>query len=128
LKADLSFSSEPAVWLSTGAALVEAIIVLAVSFGIPITADQHTAINGVAAVVIPITFLLGPAIRSQVTPTAKLATAQTSIPVPGGPVTAMSIDQRVDALWAQRQTIDAQLAQISAISGQPAPVVPPPAA
>jgi len=63
---NISFQWEPAVWMG----LIEAVLILAVSFGVPITTEQKTAIIGVSSAVIAVigSFV----VRSQVTPTAKL--------------------------------------------------------
>lgn len=62
------FSSEPAVILAAIGAIFEAAIVLAISFGAPITGDQKAALN--AFITLVITCVTGVIIRSQVTPTS----------------------------------------------------------
>ncbi len=59
---DLSFSEEPALWIGA----VDAILVLLVTFGVPISTDQKTAIDGVLAAVLAIVAAI--ATRSQVSP------------------------------------------------------------
>lgn len=53
-----SFSQEPAVWIG----IADAIIVLAITFGVPIDAEQKGAIDALLAAVSAVL------IRSQVTP------------------------------------------------------------
>jgi hypothetical protein len=73
-------SHEPVVWIG----LIDAVIILAVTFGVHISDDQKTAIDGVlAAIGLILT-------RSQVTANAKVAaTAQNVVvpipPAPGAP-------------------------------------------
>jgi hypothetical protein len=67
-------SHEPALW--TG--LVDAVIVLLVAFGVPVTPEQKTAVLGVTAAVLAI--LSAIFVRSQVTPVAKLKQAGLSVP------------------------------------------------
>ena len=55
---DLSFSREPALWI----ALINAVLILAVTFGLPLAPEQKGAIDAVLAAV------AGVLIRSQVTP------------------------------------------------------------
>lgn len=55
-------SHEPALWI----AVIDAVLVLAVTFGLPLTAEQHGAIDAVLAAV------AGVAIRSLVVPVAKI--------------------------------------------------------
>jgi hypothetical protein len=63
---NLSFPYEPALWVG----LVEAVIVLLVAFGVPITADEKAAVIGLVSAVLAV---VGAFItRSQVTPVAKL--------------------------------------------------------
>jgi hypothetical protein len=64
-------SHEPVVWIG----LVDALIIVAVTFGVPITPEQKTAVDGVlAALGLLIT-------RSQVTPNAKVAAAAQNVVV-----------------------------------------------
>jgi putative Mn2+ efflux pump MntP len=60
----LAFSDEPAVYV----ALATALLALAVGFGLPITPEQKTLIIAV------LPLIAGVVIRSQVTPTAHVAT------------------------------------------------------
>jgi len=80
----MSFATEPALLLAGAAAVVEALLVLLVSFGVPITSEQKGAINALVTVVV--TLLTGVAIRSQVTPVAMLPAAipapRSSLPAP----------------------------------------------
>jgi uncharacterized membrane protein len=55
---NLAFSREPALWI----AIIDAVLVLAVTFGAPLTAEQKGAIDAVLAAV------AGVLIRSQVSP------------------------------------------------------------
>lgn len=66
-----SFSYEPAVWIGVG----DALIVLAITFGAPITAEQKGAADAVLAA------LAAVLIRSQVTPVAKIG-APPDLPEP----------------------------------------------
>ena len=59
---DLSFSSEPAVWI----AVIDAVLILAVSFGLPLTGEQKGLIDAL------LTAVAGVAIRSQVVPVKKV--------------------------------------------------------
>jgi hypothetical protein len=59
---DFAFSQEPAAWI----AAANAVLILAVSFGLPLTSEQKTAIIAV------VTIGAGLLIRTQVTPTANL--------------------------------------------------------
>lgn len=63
---DVSFGAEPALWLAGGGAVVEAVLVLLVSFGVPISVEQKGAINALVTVIV--TLVTGVAIRSQVSP------------------------------------------------------------
>lgn len=58
----MTFAKEPAMYI----AIADAILVLAVTFGLPLTPEQKGAIDAVLAAV------AGILIRSQVTPTANL--------------------------------------------------------
>ncbi len=60
------WQAEPAVIV----AFVEAIIVLLVAFGVPITSDQKVAIIGLTSAVLAV--IGGFVVRSQVTPTTKV--------------------------------------------------------
>jgi hypothetical protein len=60
---NLSFSQEPALWV----AIADALVILAITFGVPITPEQKGAIDAL------LTCVAGVLIRSQVTPTAKVA-------------------------------------------------------
>lgn len=68
---NLSFSSEPSLYIAAFAALVD----LAIGFGLPVTPDQRTLIIGA------VTVIAGILIRSQVTPVSKLPV----VPVPPSP-------------------------------------------
>lgn len=59
----LTFSAEPAVWIG----IIDAVIMLAVTFGLPLTSEQKGAIDALLAV------LASVVIRSQVVPVAKVA-------------------------------------------------------
>jgi hypothetical protein len=103
-------SWEPALWI----AVVDALLVLGVTFGLPITPEQKGAIDAALAAI------AGVMIRTQVTPVAKLmATGPAAGRVPGVPVTAADLEHRIDELWQQRAAIDAQLAQVGALVGPP---------
>ena len=67
------YAREPAMVLSGVGAVVTAVLVLLVSFGIPITMDEKAAIN--ALVVVVITVGMGFLIRSRVSPVASLTPA-----------------------------------------------------
>lgn len=71
---DLTFSQEPALWI----ALANAVLLVLVNFGIPLTGDQKTAIDTLIGAALAI--VAGISIRSQVTPVA-------NIPPPPVPVT-----------------------------------------
>lgn len=62
--------NEPAITVGTISALIGACLVLAKSFGVPISVDQESAIKDFALVALPIIAAL--IVRSRVTPTAKL--------------------------------------------------------
>lgn len=64
-----AFSQEPALWI----ALANAVLLVIVNFGIPISGDQKVAIDTLLGALLALT--AGFATRSQVTPTA-------SIPLP----------------------------------------------
>ncbi len=68
-------SSEPLVTVASITAGVAAIIALLVSFGIPVTPEQQTAILGVVAVVAPIVVAL--VARGRVTPNTRVVEAVT---------------------------------------------------
>ncbi len=70
--ARLQFSEEPVVWV----AAVNALIVLAIAFGVPISNDQKIAIGGV------ITTLSAFFLRSQVFPAAHVDPAAPEEPKP----------------------------------------------
>jgi hypothetical protein len=78
----MSFSQEPALYLSGAGAIVEALLVLLVAFGVPIDNDQKAAVSALVTVVV--TFTTGILIRSQVTPTAHIAAPVTPIVPPAG--------------------------------------------
>ena len=59
------FANEPAVVI----ALVDAVLVLAITFGVPISGEQKVAIDGVLAAALAVA--AGLVTRSQVTPVAK---------------------------------------------------------
>jgi hypothetical protein len=109
---NFGFSDEPAVWIS----VVDALIILAVTFGLPITPEQKGAIDAVLAAA------AGVLIRSQVTPVAKIAPSL-PLPAPGAPLTAEQLEQRVADLETQRLWAIAQLGKIAEITG-PAPAGP----
>lgn len=67
----MSFADEPALILSGGGAIVEAVVVLLIAFGVPITPEQKGAISALATVII--TVATGVLIRTQVTPTSHVA-------------------------------------------------------
>ncbi len=62
------FQTEPAVVI----AVIDAVLVLLVTFGVPITGDQKAAIDGVLAAVLALA--AGFITRSQVSPVASLPT------------------------------------------------------
>lgn len=66
LLGNLSFSQEPALWIS----LVNAVLLVLVNFGIQITGDQKIAIDTLLGAILAV--LAGVTIRSQVTPVANL--------------------------------------------------------
>jgi len=61
-----SFTQEPALYLGSAGAIVAALLVLLVSFGVPITPEQRAAIN--ALVVLVVGVVSSAAIRQNVTP------------------------------------------------------------
>ena len=69
---------EPALWVG----LTEAVIVLLVAFGVPISADQKAAVIGLVSAVLAIVGAL--VTRSQVTPTAKVLAAAAEATIPHG--------------------------------------------
>ncbi len=66
----MSLDTEPALLIAGAGAIIEAVLVLLVSFGVPITDPQKAAIN--ALVTLVVTLITGWLIRGQVTPTSKL--------------------------------------------------------
>lgn len=62
---NLSWSAEPALWVG----LVEAVIVLLVAFGVPISADQKAAVIGLTSAVLAVVGAL--VTRSQVSPVSQ---------------------------------------------------------
>ena len=68
-------SSEPLVTVASITAGVAAIIALLVSFGIPVTPEQQTAILGVVAVVAPVVVAL--VARGRVTPNTRVVESVT---------------------------------------------------
>lgn len=66
---DISFTTEPAVWMG----LIEAAIVLAVAFGVPLTLEQKSAIIGFVSAFLAIAGSV--VVRANVTPVATLAPA-----------------------------------------------------
>lgn len=68
-------SSEPLVTVASITAGVAAIIALLVSFGVPVTPEQQTAILGVVAVVAPI--IVAIVARGSVTPNARVVESVT---------------------------------------------------
>ncbi len=73
---NLSFSQEPAIYI----ALANAVLLVLVNFGIPITGDQKVAIDTLLGAVLAV--LAGIVIRSQVTPVANV------LPEPGAATSA----------------------------------------
>jgi hypothetical protein len=67
----MSFTEEPALIIAGVGAIFEALLIVLVAFGLPITTDQKVALTSFGTVVI--TVLTGIVTRSQVTPTAKVA-------------------------------------------------------
>jgi len=63
---DISFSAEPALWIS----LANAALLVAVTFGLPITGEQKTAIDTLLGALLAVG--AGVVIRSRVTPVAAL--------------------------------------------------------
>ena len=76
----MSFTAEPSLYISGAGAVVEALVVLLITFGVPITEAQKGAID--ALVTILLTLLTGAIIRGQVTPAIQ------PIPAPISPVVA----------------------------------------
>jgi len=74
------FRTEPTVVIGTLGTLGAGLIALAVSFGLPITEDQRTAVYAVAGALGTLISLL--VIRSQVTPNSKTTPAAQNIVVP----------------------------------------------
>ncbi len=75
------FANEPAVVIAGAGAILEAVFLVALAFGVPITADQKLALGGLATCVI--TVLTGWFTRGQVTPVAGLPViAPVIAPVP----------------------------------------------
>ena len=64
---DISFSAEPALWI----ACANAILLVAVTFGLPITGEQKTAIDTLLGALLAVG--AGVVIRSRVTPVAAVA-------------------------------------------------------
>lgn len=62
------FQREPSVIISSVIALITAVLALLVSFGLPITAEQQSAILATAGAALALILGTGAAIRSQVTP------------------------------------------------------------
>ena len=86
-------SSEPLVTVASITAGVAAIIALLVSFGIPVTPEQQTAILGVVAVVAPIVVAL--VARERVTPNTRVVEAVT----PAGVVEAGEANELLKDGW-----------------------------
>jgi hypothetical protein len=82
-------NNEPVMTAAGIAAVVGAVLVLAASFGMPLTEEQRTAILTVVGALAPI--LLGLWARSQVTPVAKLEQ------VPSGPAALQQVEARNEA-------------------------------
>ena len=68
------FSNEPALVM----AVIEAVLVLLVAFGVPISNDQKAAVIGLASAVLAL--VGGLVVRSQVTPTSRIATTPVAPP------------------------------------------------
>lgn len=73
-------TTEPALSIGAIVAVVNAAIVLAIAFGVPITKEQAGAISAFVTVIVPLAGAVW--VRSQVTPTAKLTTAPPATPAP----------------------------------------------
>jgi hypothetical protein len=82
-------NNEPVMTAAGIAAVVGAVLVLAASFGMPLTEEQRTAILTVVGALAPI--LLGLWARSQVTPVSKLEQ------VPSGPAALQQVEARNEA-------------------------------
>jgi hypothetical protein len=66
------FRSEPAVAITAISGLVDAVLLLLVTFGVPISGPQKAAVDGVlAALMAVLAVLTGMLVRSQVTPVVK---------------------------------------------------------
>lgn len=65
------FKTEPATVISTVTAALSAVIGVAVAFGVDLSDTQRNAVLGAIAPLVTVIFLLGPIIRSQVTPSSK---------------------------------------------------------
>jgi len=63
---DISFSAEPAIWV----ALANAALLVAVSFGLPVTNDQKVAVDTLLGALLAVG--AGVVIRSRVTPVAAM--------------------------------------------------------
>lgn len=62
---DIGWAAEPALWVG----LVQAVLILLVAFGVPLTVDQKAAVIGLTSAVLAV---IGAVVtRSQVTPVAK---------------------------------------------------------
>ena len=65
------FQTEPAVVIAGIGAILEALLLVLIAFGVPITTDEKLALTGFGTVVI--TVATGIVTRSQVSPVASLA-------------------------------------------------------
>ena len=74
------FRTEPTVVIGTLGTLGAAVLALAVSFGLPITEDQRTAVYAIAGALGTLISLF--VIRSQVTPNSKTTPSAQNIVVP----------------------------------------------
>ena len=73
------FRTEPVVAIGTTLGAVDAVILVLIAFGVPVTHDQKVAIDGAVSAVLGLVAMV--AIRSQVSPVA-------SLPAPSGPAKA----------------------------------------
>jgi len=66
------FESEPALIIAGCGAIIWAVLIVAITFGVPITPDQKLALSGALGVIVTVT--TGWVTRGQVTSPATLAT------------------------------------------------------
>jgi len=78
---NLSFSHEPALYIG----FANALLLVLVTFGVPLSGDQKTAIDTLLGAVLAI--VAGIAIRSQVTPVSQIPAPVPAVPVVPGPPT-----------------------------------------